>query len=277
MSDGTKIGNYLIFADEKHKIGMGATGIVYSGVDTSSPKLPTVAAKKVTIEKEFLKDYDFEKEADLLLHKIPVHANVIKAHEFEKTEYVREYTDMIDFWLVMEFCEQGNLMTFARKRELSIHEKLDLIFQMALAVDHLHNCKPESVAHRDIKPQNVLLTGNEESPTVKLADFGAAKLVKRNKDGLSVALVSLAGTDHYMAPEQFDVNEYGESRYSKKIDIFSLAVTWTALLEACKGSTMMGPTGNYNRLSPSLSPPPSSPSLFLFLFYKPMLRYWNHP
>ena len=124
---------------------------------------------------------------------------------------------------------------------------MELIFQTALAVDHLHNCKPESVTHRDIKPQNVLLTGDEERPTVKLADFGAARTVACNKQGQSVTLFSLAGTTLYMAPEQTEL-QGGKFKYSKKIDVFSLAVTWLALLEACKGSAMMAKTGNYNGL-----------------------------
>ena len=244
----TKIGKYLIFDDEKHKVGMGISGIVYTGVDTSTPKLPTVAAKKVTIFKEFLEEGEFEKEADLLLNKIPAHDNIIKVYDFSKIEYEKDNTEMLDLWLIMEYCNQGNLQTYARKRELNVKDKFELIFQMALAVNHLHNCKPESVTHRDIKPQNVLLTGDEESPTVKLADFGAARTVMLSKEGKSVTMFSLAGTAHYMAPEQTEL-QGKKFKYSKKIDIFSLAVTWLALLGACKGSAMEAITGNSNTLS----------------------------
>ena len=248
----TKIGKYLIFDDEKHKVGMGISGTVYTGVDTSTPKLPTVAAKKVTIWKKFLAEGEFEKEADLLLHKIPANENIIKVFEFLKLDSAND-EDMLDLWLVMEYCELGNLQTYTRKRQLSIKDKFELIFQMALAVNHLHSCKPESVAHRDIKPQNVLLTGNEERPTVRLADFGAAKTVMHNKEGQSVMMFSLAGTPGYMAPEQTELHD-GKFKYSKKIDIFSLAVTWLALLEVCKGSMMMAITGSFNTsLSLSLS------------------------
>ena len=83
---------------------MGATGNVYTGVDTSTPKLPTVAAKKVTILKEFLEEGEFEKEADLLLHKIPAHKNIIKVFELKKIDCEKD-DDMLDLWLVMEFCE----------------------------------------------------------------------------------------------------------------------------------------------------------------------------
>ena len=237
----TKIGQYLIVEDKLHKVGKGATGDVYTGVDLSTAELSTVAAKKVTILKEFLVEGEFEKEADLLLHKIPSHKNIIKVFEFVKLDSEND-DDNLDLWLVMEFCELGNLEKHARKKELSIRDKSELIFQMVLAVNHLHNCKPESVTHRDIKPQNVLLTGNEESPTVKLADFGAARTVTRNEEGISVAMFTLAGTTAYMAPEQRELQD-GKLKYSKKIDIFALAWTWLDLLEACKGYTMMPKTG----------------------------------
>ena len=246
MSEAIKIGKYDIYADEKHKVGFGATGNVYTGVNTSAPKLQTVAAKKVTILKEYLEEGEFEKEADLLLHKIPPHENIIKVFEFLKIDS-EEDDDQLDLWLVMEFCELGNLAKYARKRELRVKDKFELIFQTALAVNHLHNCKPESVTHRDIKPQNVLLTGDEERPVVKLADFGAATTV-RNKDGKSVTLNSMAGTPHYKAPEQTELQDK-KFKYSKKIDIFSLAVTWLALLAACKGSAMEAMTGNCNTLN----------------------------
>ena len=251
MSD-TKIGKYIIFDNEKHKLGMGAAGTVYTGVDTSTPKLATVAAKKVSIYKQYLEEGEFEKEADLLLYKIPPHDNIIKVYDFSKIEYVKDSVEMLDLWLIMEYCDQGNLQTYAMKRELSVKDKFELIFQMALAVDHLHNCKPESVSHRDIKPQNVLLTGDEESPTVKLADFGVARTVTRNIEGKSVTMYSLAGTPHYVAPEQTELDDK-KFKYSKKIDIFSLAVTWLALLEVCKGSIMAAMTGKCDALSISCS------------------------
>ena len=250
MAEAITLGKYDVYADEKHKVGKGAQGDVYTGVDKSTPDLPTVAAKKATICKEFLDNGEFKREADLLLHKIPPHENIIKVLEFLKIDSQKD-DGMLDVWLVMEYCELGNLQSYAYKHELSVKDKFELIFQMALAVNHLHNCKPESVTHRDIKPQNVLLTGNEESPTVKLADFGLARTVARNEKGQSVIMVSRAGTPDYMAPEQIELQD-GNFKYSKMIDIFSLAVTWLALLEVRKGKHMAAKTGNC--ITFSLSP-----------------------
>ena len=144
MSEAMKIGKYDIYADEKHKVGFGATGNVYTGVDTSTPKLQTVAAKKVTIYKKYLGIGEFEKEADLLLHKIPGHENIIKVLEFVKIDSEKD-DDMLDLWLIMEYCELGNLQTYAKKKDLSVKDKFELIFQSALAINHLHNCQPQSV------------------------------------------------------------------------------------------------------------------------------------
>ena len=175
-----KVGNFEIYADRKHKLGSGATGTVYLGMNTITEDL--VAAKCMDIEEEFLEEGEFEREADLLLNKIPPHDNVINVFEFAKHKYVDKGTNMLSLWLIMEHCPFGDLKEYARQTELATIEKLELMYQAALAVHHLHQCKPEPVVHRDIKPQNILISGEEGNPKVKLCDFGASRLVKHKTD-----------------------------------------------------------------------------------------------
>ena len=229
-----KIGRFEVYADEKHKLGMGATGNVYLGKDLSTND--PIAAKKMTIESEFLEEGEFEMEAELLLHKIPAHDNIIKVHDFIKIEYEDDRINMMDLWLIMDLSDLGNLKKYARKNKLSAFQKLDIMYQSAVAVHHLHNCKPQKIVHRDIKPENILLTPGPKGLVVKLCDFGTAKLVQR-KGSRSVTLKSLAGTNEYMAPEQLELHD-GQFSYDSSVDIFSLGLTNLSLLECSEGSFM---------------------------------------
>ena len=74
----------------------------------------------------------------------------------------------------------------------------------------INHCHAQNVVHRDIKPDNIMITSEE---TVRLIDFGLSKASKSGK-----TLSTVAGTPYYMAPEVL------EGAYSKKADIWSLGV-----------------------------------------------------
>ena len=234
-----KIGRFDIHADDDHILGSGATGTVYSGVDPTNDNTP-VAAKKMMIMEEFLEEGGYEKEAELLLYTVPPHDNIIKLHEFTKHEYTRGDTAMVDLWLVMEDCNLGNMKRYARGRSLSEPRKLEIMYQSALAVEHLH---AHNVTHRDIKPENLLLKGDPDNPVVRLGDFGAARIVERVA-GKSLTLHTLTGTMGYMAPEQLEPRA-GIFNYDRSVDIFSLGLTLLALLECCPSSAMSAFTGKW--------------------------------
>ena len=240
--DVEKIGNFVIYTDRKHELGSGATGRVYSGINTITEDL--VAAKSMEIEEEFLEEGEFEREADLLLNKIPPHDNIIKVYDFSKHKYIQKGKKMLNLWLVMEHCPLGDLKDYAFQTELKTIDKLELMYQSALAVHHLHQCKPEPVVHRDIKPQNILISGEEGNPKIKLCDFGASRLVKHKTDGRSVTMKTVGGTENYWAPEQ-QMTPRKELSYGKSVDTFSLGVSNLALLDASKGKTMRAKTSEY--------------------------------
>ena len=237
-----EVGNFEIYADMKHELGSGATGTVYLGMNTITEEL--VAAKRMDIEEEFLEEVEFEREVDLLLNKIPPHDNIIKVYDFSKHKYVKKGKKMLNLWLIMEYCPLGDLEEYALQTELTTIDKLELMYQAALAVHHLHQCKPKPIVHRDIKPQNILISGEEGSPKVRLSDFGASRLVKRNAEGRSVTMKTLGGTPNYWAPEQQVVGEK-ELSYDKTVDTFSLGISNLALLEASVGTAMRARKSEY--------------------------------
>lgn len=71
-------------------------------------------------------------------------------------------------------------------------------------------CEKQNIIHRDIKPQNILVSENR---TYKLADFGIAKVSEKTGSG------TMAGTNGYIAPEVANRQKYG-----KEVDIYSLGM-----------------------------------------------------
>ena len=228
------LGDYRVTKDARHELGRGAYGTVYRGIQVSNNE--PVAVKIMTGHKQYMDLDEQRKEADLLMNKIPQHENIVKIYDYLTKEYEEDGMQMIDLWLVTELCTHGNMKTYAGKNDLSIEQKIELIFQAALAVHHLHGCKPEPIAHRDVKPENILITEISGKHVVRLCDFGCARTVFQ-KRGRSVKMMSVAGTESYWAPEQHEVQDK-HYLYDKSVDTFSLGVSGLALLDCSKGSLM---------------------------------------
>jgi eukaryotic-like serine/threonine-protein kinase len=114
--------------------------------------------------------------------------------------------------LVTELVEGATLAELSREGALSDREIGEIAADLCEALDHAH-CR--SVIHRDIKPQNVLVT-DEGEPRAKLMDFGVARLA----DGASLtAPGDVVGTLAYMAPEQAEGREAGPAA-----DVYALAL-----------------------------------------------------
>jgi serine/threonine protein kinase len=114
--------------------------------------------------------------------------------------------------LVTELVEGETLAELNREGTLSDREIGEIAADLCEALDHAH-CR--SVVHRDIKPQNVLVT-EEGEPRAKLMDFGVARLT----DGAALtAPGDVVGTLAYMAPEQAEGREAGPAA-----DVYALAL-----------------------------------------------------
>jgi serine/threonine protein kinase len=121
-------------------------------------------------------------------------------------------------WFAMEYVEGDPITTFARSRNLTVEQRLELFHQACEAVQYAHS---QAIVHRDIKPSNVLVT---EQGKAKLLDFGIAKQIENansNTTKTGAQMLTLA----YAAPEQIS-----ENRISVHSDIYSLGVTLYELL-----------------------------------------------
>lgn len=96
--------------------------------------------------------------------------------------------------------------------KVSLQNKLKILIQTAFGMAYLHSLCPP-VIHRDIKPQNILLTQNLD---VKIADFGLAKALAVDQDDLKSLTVA---TLEYMSPETLN-----DSVYFAESDVYSFGV-----------------------------------------------------
>ncbi|XP_072218804.1 serine/threonine-protein kinase pdik1l-B [Leuresthes tenuis] len=128
-------------------------------------------------------------------------------------------------WLVMEYCDGGDLNQYLLSRPPDAQRNHSVVQQLCSAVAFLHSL---GVIHRDLKPDNVLVCVTPKGPVVKVADFGLSKMCEGVMDGdrTRQRFSSTCGSDFYMAPEV-----WGGLSYTAQADIFSLGVMFWAVLE----------------------------------------------
>ena len=137
----------------------------------------------------------------------------------------RDLTGTTFHYLVLEYLPGGDLGAMMKAAPLEFDRALKYLEQVCAGLAHAHQ---QGVIHRDIKPQNLLLT--EDRKTVKIADFGVAKF------GDLDSPITRVGTNIYAAPEHSPLNIAQEISHGHKIrltpaaDVYSLAKTFYALL-----------------------------------------------
>lgn len=118
-------------------------------------------------------------------------------------------------FLVMEFVDGVPITRYANEHQLDVRQRLGLLLTVCRAVDAAHR---GLVVHRDLKPSNILV---DAEGTVKLIDFGIAKLLEDDVDHATVGVY----TPDYAAPEQITGQPI-----TTATDVFSLGVVMHELL-----------------------------------------------
>ncbi len=143
------------------------------------------------------------------------HPNAIHLYDFD-----RDVNGTI--YMAMEFIHGKNLKEVIKDTgPFDVARTLHVIFQVCdvIATAHKH---PKKIIHRDITPQNIMLTKvSENEDFVKVLDFGIVKL--RTHDNVSLT-GSIVGTPPYMAPEQW------KGECDERTDIYSLGVVLYEML-----------------------------------------------
>jgi serine/threonine protein kinase len=132
-------------------------------------------------------------------------------------------------YIVLEYLPGGDMFALTKGRPLPIQRAIHYLEQVCSGLAHAHKC---GVIHRDIKPQNLILTADKE--VVKIADFGVARL-----DGVDGAITRV-GTNIYSAPEHNPLVQTGPldttglrvkpGLLTPAADVYSLAKTTYTLL-----------------------------------------------
>jgi serine/threonine protein kinase len=173
------------------QIGEGGMGVVYKAHDT---KLNRPAAVKVlsndVADPAARRRFQIEaKTASSLNH--PHIVTVYDVGEYEGRQY-----------LITEYVDGGTLKAWARLEKRTWRQVVELLTGVA---DGLATAHAVGILHRDIKPDNILITA---SGYAKLADFGLAKLAEGDSDvtrsfsGGVTRTGTIVGTIPYMSPEQ---------------------------------------------------------------------------
>ncbi len=165
-------------------LGRGGMATVYKAVDTVLGR--TVALKvlhpQYSQDPVFLARFTREAQAAAALD----HPGVVEIHDVGQ--------DDDRHFIVMEFVDGQDLKTLIREEApLPIERAVDLAIQICAAVGHAHVA---GLIHRDVKPQNVLVTADDR---VKVTDFGIARAAAEagpTEPGV------VWGTAHYLSPEQ---------------------------------------------------------------------------
>lgn len=143
------------------------------------------------------------------------HKNVVKLHDW--------YEEPEVMYVVMEFVGGGELFEMILQKDAPFTEgdARRIIGTLAEALKH---CKDRGIIHRDIKPQNLLLTEPENGGHLKLADFNLS--IQLDPDSVNFSVIqTMCGTPNYVAPEILSGKPY-----DFKCDVWSLGVICFLLL-----------------------------------------------
>lgn len=132
-------------------------------------------------------------------------------------------------YIVLEYMPGGDMAALSRNHPLPIEKAVSYLEQVCSGLAHAHKC---GVIHRDIKPQNLLLTSDRK--IVKIADFGVARFEATE------GAITRVGTNIYAPPEHNPLVQTGaldtgalskrEPLLTTAADIYSLAKTTYSLL-----------------------------------------------
>ncbi len=194
---GTVLGNRYEIVE---KVGMGGMAVVYKAMDKLLNRYVAVKLLRSEFEgnEEFIRRFNIESQAAASLS----HPNIVPIYDVGESKNLQ--------YIVMEYLEGKTLKQYITEKKGHIYwkEAADISMQICSALEHAHS---KHIIHRDIKPQNIMIT---KDGIVKVMDFGIARAANN-----VTTTMEAVGSAHYLSPEQ------ARGGYTdQRSDIYSLGV-----------------------------------------------------
>ena len=196
------------FFDVKGTLGKGKFGLVKLGIHKLTGR--KVAIK--IINKQGLTEQEMQlTKTEIEILKIGQHPNIITLYDVIENEE--------KIYIIMEYCAGSDLFAYIEQRNFKLPEKraAEIIRKLSSAVYYLHSF---GIIHRDVKPENILMTDNTENADIRLLDFGLSKIVRSGEK-----CTEPYGTLSYVSPEVLQ-----DIPYDERCDLWSIGVITYLLL-----------------------------------------------
>lgn len=188
-------------------LGTGGMGAVYKATDRELDR--TVALKVIRPEFASHPQALQRFKQEIILARQISHKNVIRIYDLGTAPGV--------VFITMEYIEGEDLASHAEKQKLAPEQSARIIRDVCAALEAAHG---EAVIHRDLKPQNIMLS---QRGKVSVMDFGLARSVEQLGGVTQVG--ALMGTPAYMSPEQAEGKPL-----DARSDLFALGIIFYELL-----------------------------------------------
>lgn len=237
LASGDVFAGYRI----EQRLGRGGMGILYLAVEPGLERRVALKliAPEAAAEDIFAKRFAEESRIAASIE----HPNVVPIYAAGEEEGVP--------YIAMRYVAGSDLgRRIAREGRLDPGVAVALIAQVANGLDAIHAA---GLVHRDVKPANVLLSGQEGDEHAYITDFGVARNVATNS-GLTQT-GRFVGTLDYVAPEQISGGQV-----DARVDVYALGCLLFKLLT---GEVPFPREGEAARLYAHLNDPPPAPSLYV--------------
>ncbi|OBG40172.1 serine/threonine-protein kinase [Mycobacterium sp. E3198] len=226
---GTTFGKY----DITRQLGKGGGGVVYEAYDTAKGRTVAlkVLAEEFSTNTTFRTRFQRESQAAATLQE----PHVIPIHDWGEVDG--------SLYIDMRLVRGRTLLDVIAEGPLAPARAVNIISQVAAALDAAH---AEGLIHRDVKPQNILVT---PADFVYLVDFGIAQA---KADPRLTTVGTQIGTLNYMAPERFNAKVT-----TPAVDVYSLACV---LYESLTGDAPFAGDSLEHLVAAHLAVPPPRPS-----------------